>query len=133
MFSFCLLSRSFQILRKNFFKKNTSKYTGVWWNHHTKKWVACRKINRKAIGGGQFEDELEAAKASDAILFLHRADLAKFRLNFPVNVFLKLLKVGSPIELPNFRFGRLLPILACNKFQHAVANGFIQLTKSLSL
>jgi len=47
-------------------KINTSsRYRGVWYNKHNKKWRATIVVNRKRKQIGYFRDEIAAAKAYD--------------------------------------------------------------------
>jgi len=52
---------------------STSEYTGVSWNKRRKEWRSYIRINKKGshFHLGLFEDEEEAAKAYQVILFLH--------------------------------------------------------------
>jgi len=52
-------------------QQGTSKYYGVSWDKKKKKWHAKRKYGKKIQKGGYFDDELEAAKVSDALLRQH--------------------------------------------------------------
>ena len=56
-----ILNRPYNFKRKN----SPSKYKGVSWHKHQKKWhvILCHKGKRKSIG--YFHDEIEAAKAYD--------------------------------------------------------------------
>ena len=45
-----------------------SEYFGVHWSKSQKKWQASRTLIGKTINGGYFEDELDAAKRSDALV-----------------------------------------------------------------
>jgi len=60
-------------------ERKTSKYKGV---HYTKKglWRASRSIGGKKMMGGEFENELDAARASDALARKHGSTGT---LNFP--------------------------------------------------
>ena len=51
--------------RRKFAVPSKSKYKGVYWKKHIKKWVAQIGVNRKVIHLGCFEKEKDAAKAYD--------------------------------------------------------------------
>lgn len=67
-------------------RKSSSEYYGVTFRLDSKKWRVRCKINGKNHLIGQFETELEAAKAYDSkvsILNLYLSENEKFILNFP--------------------------------------------------
>ena len=41
-------------------KVGTSKFTGVSWNNHAKKWLSQIRINKKSINLGYFDKEIDA-------------------------------------------------------------------------
>lgn len=45
----------------------TSKYRGVWWDARTERWAAAAVIDRKSHWAGRFVDEIEAARAAQAL------------------------------------------------------------------
>ena len=51
--------------RRKFAGQSNSKYKGVYWKKHIKKWVAQIGVNRKVIHLGCFEKEKDAARAYD--------------------------------------------------------------------
>jgi hypothetical protein len=56
----------------------SSKYRFVCWHKMSKKWIVQMKANGKSIYGGLFDDEIEAARAADAIAEKHGFDEAAF-------------------------------------------------------
>ena len=58
-----------------------SKYKGVHWHKHHKKWSSRITFQKKTIELGSFEDEIEAAKAYDEAAKIHHGEFAC--LNFP--------------------------------------------------
>jgi len=67
--------------RRQFRKDKTSKYTGVSWRKHKKKWVVIICYKRKNIIVGYFKDEKQAAKAYDKAAKKYHGEFAS--LNFP--------------------------------------------------
>ena len=67
--------------RKQFRKRQTSKYTGVSWIKQIKKWrvIICYNGKKKFIG--YFKDEKQAAKAYDKAAKKYHGEFAS--LNFP--------------------------------------------------
>lgn len=61
-------------------RQYTSKYKGVNWNKHSKKWTARIKTDKKRIFIGYFTNEIEAAKAYDQAALEHHKEFAN--LNF---------------------------------------------------
>ena len=51
--------------RRKFSGQSNSKYKGVYWKKHIKKWVAQIGVNKKVIHLGCFKKEIDAAKAYD--------------------------------------------------------------------
>merc|ERR1712096_367165 len=76
-------------------ERKTSKYKGV---HYTKKglWRASRSIGGRKIMGGEFENELDAAKASDVLAREHGSTGT---LNFPTEDD----DEYTPLGLPRYR------------------------------
>lgn len=66
-----------QMPRKGF----SSKYKGVCWHKRDKMWNANIRINERQKHLGYFDNEIEAAKAYDAMAKLHFREFAC--LNFP--------------------------------------------------
>ena len=63
-------------------RKNTSsQFYGVYFRKSTGKWVACVWYRKKKISLGNFEKEIEAARAYDRAAIKYRKEFA--RLNFP--------------------------------------------------
>jgi hypothetical protein len=62
-------------------RDGTSRYKGVCFHRRRGKYVARIKIHRKSIFLGEFDSELEGAKAYDAAAKKHHGEFA--RLNFP--------------------------------------------------
>lgn len=58
-----LLTNRENVSKGKLINKKTSKYTGVSWEKHTKKWAVRIKINGKQKYIGGFEDEKSAANA----------------------------------------------------------------------
>ena len=53
--------------------KSSSKFKGVWWNKHAKKWQAAIWYNKERFDLGYFDDEVKAAESYDKkALELHR-------------------------------------------------------------
>ncbi|HIJ67829.1 MAG TPA: hypothetical protein HPP51_06040 [Planctomycetes bacterium] len=48
------------------YKKSKSRYKGIYWHKHRKKWNARIRINGRTIPLGYFNDEISAAKAYDS-------------------------------------------------------------------
>lgn len=61
--------------------KTTSRYLGVFFDKHWRKFIACVVHKRKHYYGGRFADEIEAAKARDELAKKLHGVLAM--LNFP--------------------------------------------------
>jgi hypothetical protein len=59
----------------------TSKYRGVSWNKHKKKWRATLQYKGKSVFHKMFDSEIEAARTYDAAAKIHHGIFA--RLNFP--------------------------------------------------
>jgi hypothetical protein len=74
--------------RRKFSGPSKSKYKGVYWKPHIKKWVAQIGVNRKVIHLGCFKKEKDAAKAYDQAAKIYHKEFAA--LNFP----------GSPRRTP---------------------------------
>jgi hypothetical protein len=67
--------------RAEFKTTTSSRFRGVGWHEHTRKWCANISVARRTYRLGEFEDEEEAAKAFDRAA---RTLLgAKAKLNFP--------------------------------------------------
>jgi hypothetical protein len=66
--------------RKQFRKRQTSKYTGVSWIKQIKKWRVIICYKRKNIHIGYFKDEKQAAKAYDKAAKQYHGEFAS--LNF---------------------------------------------------
>jgi hypothetical protein len=62
-------------------QNSSSRYKGVAWHKHRKKWVARIGINGKRIALGYFDDQVEAAKAYDYAARKYHKEFAV--LNFP--------------------------------------------------
>ena len=67
--------------RKKFFNKSRSRYKGLLWDRHYKKWRVRIHLNRTQIQIGVFDDEIEAAKAYDRAAKKYHGEFAS--LNFP--------------------------------------------------
>lgn len=61
-------------------KQTTSKYKGVSWDKHKKKWGAYIRINGKVKNLGRFDNEIEAAKVYDQAAREHYGDFAYLNL-----------------------------------------------------
>lgn len=61
-------------------KKSSSKYLGVHWDNHARKWQSQICINGKSIYLGIFDNEEDAAVARDKAALLYYGEIAK--LNF---------------------------------------------------
>jgi hypothetical protein len=59
----------------------SSRFRGVGWHEHTRKWSASISVARRAYPLGEFDDEEQAAKAYDRAA--RRLLGAKAKLNFP--------------------------------------------------
>jgi len=60
----------------------SSKYKGVCWVNHLKKWCAQIKINNKSLHLGLFVDEIKAAKSFDKAATKYYGEFAY--LNYPM-------------------------------------------------
>ncbi|MBN1804609.1 MAG: AP2/ERF family transcription factor [Sedimentisphaerales bacterium] len=67
--------------RKKYHHNSHSKYKGVYWQEHNKKWRVRIAANKKRIQLGQFSNEIEAAKAYDRAAKKYHGQFAS--LNFP--------------------------------------------------
>ena len=67
--------------RRKFSKSSNSKYKGVYWKKHIKKWVAQIGVDRKVIHLGCFKKEIDAARAYDQGARIYHKEFAS--LNFP--------------------------------------------------
>ncbi len=67
--------------RRKFSGQSNSKYKGVYWKKHIKKWVAQIGVNRKVIHLGCFKKEIDAARAYDEGARIYHKEFAA--LNFP--------------------------------------------------
>jgi hypothetical protein len=67
--------------RKKFIMKCASKYKGVSWHKHHRKWSAGIGFNNKLMHLGYFHDEIDAAKAYDEAAKKYHGEFAC--LNFP--------------------------------------------------
>ena len=67
--------------RKKYTKSGSSKYKGVSWKKDNGKWSARIGLNNKSIFLGNFEKELDAAKAYDKAAKKYHGEFAC--LNFP--------------------------------------------------
>lgn len=67
--------------RRKFSGQSNSKYKGVYWKKHIKKWVAQIGVDRKVIHLGCFKKEIDAAKAYDQGARIYHKEFAS--LNFP--------------------------------------------------
>jgi hypothetical protein len=67
--------------RKKHHYNSRSRYKGLYWQEHNKKWRVRIAFNKKRIQLGQFSDEIEAAKAYDRAAKKYHGDFAS--LNFP--------------------------------------------------
>ena len=67
--------------RRKFSGQSNSKYKGVYWKKHIKKWVAQIGVNKKVIHLGCFKKEKDAAKAYDEGARMYHKEFAS--LNFP--------------------------------------------------
>lgn len=65
-------------------KMGTSKYKGVWWDSHHKKWLAIISLKGKHIYLGFFDNQIDAAKAYDKKAAELFGDFAY--LNFPEKI-----------------------------------------------
>jgi len=68
--------------RRKFSGQSNSKYKGVYWKKHIKKWVAQIGVNRKVIHLGCFKKEIDAARAYDEGAKKYHGEFAS--LNFPL-------------------------------------------------
>jgi hypothetical protein len=63
---------------------SSSKYTGIYYNKRSCKWVAGYRLNGKLTVIGKYDDELEAAKAREKkIIKVNAKEGTYFKLNFP--------------------------------------------------
>jgi hypothetical protein len=69
--------------RRKFSGVSNSKYKGVYWKKHLKKWVAQIGVDRKVIHLGCFKKEKDAAKAYDQAAKKYHGEFAS--LNFPAS------------------------------------------------
>lgn len=68
-------------------EQKTSKYIGVYFSKKIERWVPRVNINYKTISSGSFNDEIEAAKIRDKILYRHRHLLKRKPIyNFPEEI-----------------------------------------------
>ncbi len=67
--------------RIHFTRNPSSKYKGVSWNKHKKKWSVWIRYDGKSKFIGFFDNEIEAAKAYDEVAKKHHGEFAV--LNFP--------------------------------------------------
>lgn len=65
-------------------KDGTSKYKGVWFDAKKKVWKAAIRLPTERLYIGQFDNELEAAKAYDLFAIEIHGEFAKLNLAGPV-------------------------------------------------
>jgi len=76
--------------RRKFSGPSKSKYKGVYWKPHIKKWVAQIGVNKKVIHLGCFKKQKAAAKAYDKAAIKYHGQFAC--LNFPPSRLKSLIK-----------------------------------------
>ncbi len=86
-----------KLLRK--MKQKTSRFYDVSWSRRDKKWIAGIRVNYHLIYLGNFDDQVEAARAVDrgAIKYLG-IDAAKPKLNFPIEDYTATSPIGRIVK-----------------------------------
>lgn len=63
-------------------KKATSQYQGVSWSESRKRWCAYVGFKKRSYSAGRFKNEIEAAKAYDALIIRMNLQQYGYKLNF---------------------------------------------------
>ena len=84
-------------------QNQTSKYTGVSWNQHCKKWQAQLKHNKKLYYGGLFDNEEHAAMGVNLLCLKFGIKRKNLRINMNNDANQQVIHSLSFVYIENYR------------------------------